>query len=511
MTSRPQSDTPGAMTTGQSLRQLAQAALDGDPDRPAIRNADTWYDWGWVRDTGAGVIELIEAGTARRDLPVGLVARNRPSVAAALLALIASGRSVRMVHPFQSARMLAGDITNGLGALIAADEDFSQPVVGAVETMRLCAVSLDETSGIGQINEASDSGLAGAEAGPPSSPPYIEVLTSGTISSPKPFAISYDTILRRLLSMNVAYPGRSPESGARQPAMMFFPLGNISGLYSYLPPILAGRPIVLQEKFDLDGWLDFLALYHPRRASLPVAGVAALVARDIPRDALAGLENVGTGGSAINVETQAAFEQRFGVPLLISYGATEFGGPVTAMTATLRRQWGDRKLGSAGRAWAGAKLRVVDPASGAELPAGTDGILEVMPTASDGWLRTSDLAMIDADGFLYHRGRADGAITRGGFAILPEVIERAIARHPQVAAAAVVGLSHRRLGEVPVAAVQPRDPADPPEVGALEQHVRDQVYSTHVPTQFRIVQELPLNRSLKVDVARVRALFEKKP
>ena len=510
MTSALQSDTPATMAAGQSLRHMAQAALDGDPDRPAMRDADCWYDWGWVRDTGAGIIELMEAGKARADRPVGLVARNRPGVATALLALIAAGRSVRMIHPFQSAKMLADDIASGLGALIAADEDFSLPVIEAVEKMRLCAVSTDEAFGIGQIGEASDPSPIDAEKAAPGSP-YIEVLTSGTIGTPRPFAISYDTILRRLMSMNVAYPGRRAHDGARHETLMFFPLGNISGLYSYLPPMLAGRPVILQEKFDLDGWLDFVARYRPKRISLPVTGIQALLARNIPRDALAGLHNIGTGGSPLDVETEAAFERRFGIPLLVSYGATEFGGPVSAMTVSLRRQWGDRKSGSAGRAWAGAKLRVVDPISGAEVPPGTDGILEVLPTSDDDWMRTSDLAMIDEDGFLYHRSRADGAITRGGFAILPDVIERAITRHPQVAAAAVVGLSHRRLGEVPVAAVQPKDPGDPPEIAALEQHVRDHVYATHVPTQFRIVQELPLNGSVKVDVARVRALFEKKP
>ena len=62
--------------------------------------------------------------------------------------------------------------------------------------------------------------------------------------------------------------------------------------------------------------------------------------------------------------------------------------------------------------------------------------------------------MIDADGFLFHRGRADGAIMRGGFKLLPETIERALLLHPSVSAAAVVGLPDARLGQVPAAAVQ---------------------------------------------------------
>jgi acyl-coenzyme A synthetase/AMP-(fatty) acid ligase len=135
----------------------------------------------------------------------------------------------------------------------------------------------------------------------------------------------------------------------------------------------------------------------------------------------------------------------------------------------------------------------------------------ISPAIGKNWIRTSDLAMIDADGFLYHRGRADGAITRGGFSILPEVIETALLRHPDVMAAAVVGLPHRRLGEVPVAAIQPKDTKDPPDVAELEQHVRDHVYATHVPVQFRFVSTLPVNPSMKVDLPKVRALFDREP
>ena len=62
--------------------------------------------------------------------------------------------------------------------------------------------------------------------------------------------------------------------------------------------------------------------------------------------------------------------------------------------------------------------------------------------------------MIDAEEFLFHRGRADGAILRGGFKLLPETIERALLLHPAVSAVAVVGLSDTRLGQVPAAVVQ---------------------------------------------------------
>jgi long-chain acyl-CoA synthetase len=503
------------MTNRPSLQQLARDALQGDNDGLVLRDGTSWYDRGWVRDTAENIVDLLDAADVRRDLPVGLVARNRPTVAAALLALIADGRSVRMVYAYQAARMLANDIASGeIAAVVAADEDFSAPVVEAVEKAGICAVSVHEEAGVGLVGDApAPSGNPPAAPVDDSDQLYIEVLTSGTTGPPKHFRISHEVILRRLLSVNVTYSDQAREDAGSPVSLMFYPLGTISGLYRYLPPALNGSPVILQEKFDLDGWLDFVRRYRPHRASLPPPGIDAMLSREIPREALDGINFIGTGAAPIDVETQAAFEEHFGVPLLISYGATEFGGPVAAMTAKLIDDWGSAKRGSAGLPWADFSLRIVDPESGEELPRATNGILEAKsPSLGDGhWLRTSDLAMIDQDGFLYLRGRADGAITRGGFSILPEVIEQVIARHPQVAAAAVVGLSHRRLGEVPVAAVQPRDPEDPPDLAELERHVRDHVFATHIPTQFRIVQELPLNPSLKVDLARVRALFDKKP
>jgi len=118
--------------------------------------------------------------------------------------------------------------------------------------------------------------------------------------------------------------------------------------------------------------------------------------------------------------------------------------------------------------------------------------------------------VIDADGFLFHRGRADGAIVRGGFKLLPETIERALLLHPSVSSASVVGLADARLGQVPVAAVQIRPGAARPTSSELERHLRDHVYATHIPVDWRFVDVLPLTASFKVDTSAVRCLFAPK-
>jgi long-chain acyl-CoA synthetase len=80
--------------------------------------------------------------------------------------------------------------------------------------------------------------------------------------------------------------------------------------------------------------------------------------------------------------------------------------------------------------------------------------------------------------------------------------------HPAVAAASVVGISDARLGQVPVAAVQLRGGVIPPSTAELADHLRGHVYATHIPVAFQFVKELPRTASMKVDMRKVRALFE---
>jgi acyl-coenzyme A synthetase/AMP-(fatty) acid ligase len=124
-----------------------------------------------------------------------------------------------------------------------------------------------------------------------------------------------------------------------------------------------------------------------------------------------------------------------------------------------------------------------------------------------GWIRTSDLGLVDEDGFIFLRGRADGAIMRGGFKILPETIEQALLLHEAVAAAGVVGIADRRLGEAPAAVIEVRPGAAPPGVAELERHLRRHVLATHIPVAWCFVEELPKNASFKVDRGALRALF----
>jgi len=106
------------------------------------------------------------------------------------------------------------------------------------------------------------------------------------------------------------------------------------------------------------------------------------------------------------------FERRYGIPVLWAYGATEFAGSVCAWTPELYERYGNSKPDSAGKPLPGVAARVVDPDSGVEVPLGTKGFLEArVDVIGPEWIRTTDLASIDADGFITIHGRGDGRST----------------------------------------------------------------------------------------------------
>ncbi|MFZ0835538.1 MAG: long-chain fatty acid--CoA ligase, partial [Mycobacterium sp.] len=127
-----------------------------------------------------------------------------------------------------------------------------------------------------------------------------------------------------------------------------------------------------------------------------------------------------------------------------------------------------------------------------------------------GWIHTTDLASVDADGFVKIHGRGDGAIIRGGFKILPETVRRVLLSHPAVRDACVVGVADRRLGEVPFAAVELRPRASTPSEADLKDWVRASLPSHHVPVGIRVVDELPRNAAMKVRPGDVAALYDQR-
>jgi acyl-CoA synthetase (AMP-forming)/AMP-acid ligase II len=125
-------------------------------------------------------------------------------------------------------------------------------------------------------------------------------------------------------------------------------------------------------------------------------------------------------------------------------------------------------------------------------------------------LRTTDRAVLDADGFLFIRGRADNAINRGGFKIHADDVVKALEGHPAIREASVVGIPDRRLGEVPVAALILVNGASVPDEAELTAFAKERLVAYQVPTRFIIVDDFPRTPSMKPSLPAVKALFEDK-
>ena len=126
----------------------------------------------------------------------------------------------------------------------------------------------------------------------------------------------------------------------------------------------------------------------------------------------------------------------------------------------------------------------------------------------DGWLRTGDLAMLDEEGFLTILDRHQDLLIRGGENIYCIEVENVLIQHPAVADAALIGLAHPVLGEVPAALVEARPGAQVSE-GELQDFVRERLAAFKVPVRVAVSRmALPRNETGKLMKQNLRKMFE---
>lgn len=495
--------------SAETLESRIRTILALDPSRGAIEHGGTWSSWGTIASLMAATSAALEGQGA--GAPIGMILRNRPAHVAALLEVLLSGRCLVPINPFQSAEKLDADLVTLRCPVVIADaEDW--PVIGAaVRSTGARGFRLVGT-GDGLAIEAV-TGLENPRPGPFRDPMPgigIEMLTSGTTGPAKRIRLPYANFERSLLDA-LFYEAGGREVRLKN-AVVFAaaPLVHIGGLWAVIPAFLSGRSICLFEKFNVAEWHSAVVRHRPKLVPLVPTALRMVYDANLPKGDLASLIAIRTGTAPLDPELQASFEDRYGVPLLDSYGATEFAGGVAGWTLDDHRQFARVKRGSVGRAQPLCQLRVIDRESGAALAPGQVGLLEVRAAHINDveWVRTTDLAEIDADGFLFIRGRADDAIIRGGFKILPGDVAKAISHHPSVKEAAVVGLKDERLGAVPVAAVELHEGAPVPTEEELLATARKHLVAYMVPVRVRVVDALPRTPSMKVSRPEVRALFE---
>jgi acyl-CoA synthetase (AMP-forming)/AMP-acid ligase II len=224
---------------------------------------------------------------------------------------------------------------------------------------------------------------------------------------------------------------------------------------------------------------------------------------------LSSLIAIRSGTAPLEPEVQDEFERRFGVAILIDYGAAEFIGGLAGWTIEDHRQFKQAKRGSVGRARRDVGIRTVDQERFEPTAPGVIGLVEIKSERyGPDWIRTNDLAEIDADGFIFLCGRADDAINRGGFKVLPEEVAAVLRQHPKVGDAAIMGRPDPRLGQVPVAAIElPEGASEAPAPAELDAYLRQTLPAYMVPVEYKVVDALPRTISMKVSRPELRKLL----
>jgi long-chain acyl-CoA synthetase len=451
-----------------------------------------------------GCIKRIAEALARAGVspsePVGMVVRNRVPHAAAVLGFIAARRPIAMIYSYQSAQSIARDIEQlRLAAVIVDRDDWTPTVAAAVTRAGSAAVVLAVHEPTVDLVAERDDGM---RSGTSLELGGLHILTSGTTGPPRRVPVPTRVLQHTVLTMTVGH-APTPDD---PPELVYWPFGSI-GVCQLLAAPYSGKRMVLLEKFAVDDWVRAVKMYRVRRAGVQPAIVRMLLDADIPKEDLASLEYLPGGSGPLEPELREAFEQRYGIPLLWAYGATEFAGSVCAWTPELYRQYGTAKRDSVGRPLPGVDVRIVDE-SGAEMRPGETGLLEAcVGVIGPGWIGTTDLASVDPDGFVTLHGRADGAINRGGFKILPETVRKVLVAHPAVRDACVVGVPDPRVGHVPFAAAEVQHGMPTPSEAELKEWVRESLPSHHIPVAICIVDTLPRNAALKVRPGEVAALY----
>ena len=346
--------------------------------------------------------------------------------------------------------------------------------------------------------------------------PALILYTSGSTGRPHGVIQTFGNIDANSRSI-VEYLGLT--AGDR--ALLALPLYYCYGRSVLQTHLLAGGSIVLDsrmafprtvmETLAAEGCTGFAGVpmtFEMLRRQVDVASIG------FPR-----LRYLTQAGGAMAPDTIAWTRKAFRpARLFVMYGQTE----ATARLSYLPPERAEEKVGSMGIPIPGVELRVVDE-TGRELPPGQVGELiarganvtpgyldepdETAEILRDGWLWTGDLAERDADGFLFHRGRAKEVLKVGGRRVSPIEIEQVIARHPDVAEAAVIGRHDRLKGEVPVAFVVLRAGGAAGAADLLA-FCRERLPGPLVPADVAFVHALPRNEAGKLLRAELVARLE---
>jgi long-chain acyl-CoA synthetase len=393
-------------------------------------------------------------------------------------------------------------------------------------TLLLCDDELPDLGtrvvGAGEWRDA----MAAASADPldvevsPDAPAGI-AYTSGTTGRPKGAVHSQQGLLT---PGAVLVESRGYDATLRKGDCFPFTILNMAVLTTLLVSQAAGTSIVM-DRIDAEGVAEWIREERVTTWNGPPALLYSLASMDsvAPED-LASLREVWTGGADCPEAIRSAFEAKFGLPVLATYGLTE-----APTVVAIDPVGGPHVAGASGRPLPHLAVRVVDD-DGREVPAGETGEVCVAPAPGDdryrlmlgywrrtddtakalagGALHTGDVGFVDDAGYLHLRDRKSLVIIRGGANVYPAEVERVLQEFDGIAASAVVGVPDERLGERVVAVVEAAGgPGAGLDLDAVREHCDRNLARYKVPERFVVVESLPRNAMGKVSRTELPALM----
>jgi fatty-acyl-CoA synthase len=357
----------------------------------------------------------------------------------------------------------------------------------------------------------------GHDTGANLSCPLLIVYTSGTTGRPKGAVLRQDALL-----WNGVMSQHMHDLTSADHVLTVLPFFHVGGLNIQTTPALhAGATVTIHSRFTPDAALTTFERERPTLTVLVPAIIQAV--SDHPRWAttdLSSLKAVSTGSTIVPPHLIDRFVAR-GVPVLQVYGSTE-----TCPVAVYTRLGGDlSRVGSTGLPGLCCEAAIIDD-DGHELPPDTPGEIVIRglnvfteywgneeatrETLQNGWYRSGDIGVRDADGYFYVHDRKKNLIISGGENIYPAEVERVLLEHPEVQECAVIGRSDPRWDEVPVAYVIRRE-GFAIEAESLKAHVSMQLARFKVPRDIVFVDDLPRTALGKVQHFMLRQLYERAP
>ncbi|MEZ5900198.1 MAG: malonyl-CoA synthase [Hyphomicrobiaceae bacterium] len=337
--------------------------------------------------------------------------------------------------------------------------------------------------------------------------------TSGTTGRSKGAVLSQGNLLSNALALRDIW-----QFSASDRLLHALPIFHVHGLFVATNVMLAaGGSMIFLPRFDTDQVITLL----PKATTMmgvPTFYTRLLAAQNFTKETARSIRLFVSGSAPLLPATFADFEERTGKRILERYGMTETG------MITSNPYEAERRAGAVGFPLPGVSVRIADPETGAVLPRGETGVIEVSgPNVfsgywrrpdlrdsefrPDGYFITGDLGMIDEDGYVFIVGRAKDLVISGGLNVYPKEIETLIDGLEGVVESAVFGVPHADFGEAVVAAVV-TTPGTELTAETIKAAIAGRLAGFKQPKAVFMVKDLPRNTMGKVQKNILRQTYK---